>query len=100
MAAEMSFHPNICVFDGLFSLSCSVKLWTKKRLQKLQPKSNPIYPKALGFIRWVFCRCQIRQHFSDDDIDEKEMLRWFEEFQHKYCELRGHRLVPTPTSMQ
>lgn len=62
----------------------SVKLWTKKRLQKLQPKSNPIYPKALGFIRWVFCRCQIRQHFSDDDIDEKEMLRWFEEFQHKY----------------
>ncbi len=28
----------------------SVKLWTKKRLQKLQPKSSPIYPKALGSI--------------------------------------------------
>lgn len=53
---------------------------------------------------WAKCRStmlsQIRQHFSDDDIDEKEMLRWFEEFQHKYCERRGHRLVPTPTSMQ
>lgn len=50
---------------------------------------------------WAKCRStmlsQIRQHFSDDDIDEKEMLRWFEEFQHKYCERRGHRLVPTPT---
>lgn len=36
---------------------------------------------------WAKCRStmlsQIRQHFSDDDIDEKEMLRWFEEFQHK-----------------
>ncbi len=44
---------------------------------------------------WAKCRStmlsQIRQHFSDDDIDEKEMLRWFEEFQHKYCERRGHR---------
>lgn len=50
---------------------------------------------------WAKCRStmlsQIRLHFSDDDIDEKEMLRWFEEFQHKYCERRGHRLVPTPT---
>lgn len=50
---------------------------------------------------WAKCRStmlsQIRQHFSDDDIDEKEMLRWFEEFQHKYCEQRGHRLAPTPT---
>ena len=50
---------------------------------------------------WAKCRStmlsQIRQHFSDDDIDEKEMLRWFEEFQHKYCERRGQRLVQTPT---
>ena len=34
----------------------SVKLWTKKRLQKLQPKSNPVYPNALGFILWASCK--------------------------------------------
>lgn len=40
---------------------------------------------------------QLRQHFSDDGIDEKELLQGFEEFKRKYCEQRGHRLAPTPT---
>ena len=40
---------------------------------------------------------QIRQHFEEDGIDERELIMWFEEFKRKYCERRGHRLAPTPT---
>lgn len=43
---------------------------------------------------------QIRQHFEEDGIDERELLKWFNEFKDKYCERRGNLLVPTPTGIK
>ena len=57
MLSVVTFGGDFGHFEMRFPPLGSVKLWTKKRLQKLQPKSNPIYPKALGFIRWVSYKC-------------------------------------------
>ena len=56
MLSVVTFGGVLGHFEMRFPPLGSVKLWTKKRLQKLQPKSSPIYPKALGFIRWPYCK--------------------------------------------
>lgn len=56
MLSVVTFGGVLGHFEMRFPPLGSVKLWTKKRLQKLQPKSSPIYPKALGFIHWVACK--------------------------------------------
>lgn len=56
MLSVVTFGGVLGHFEMRFPPLGSVKLWTKKRLQKLQPKSSPIYPNALGFIRWASCR--------------------------------------------
>lgn len=57
MLSVVTFGGDFGHFEMRFPPLGSVKLWTKKRLQKLQPKSSPIYPKVLGFIHWVPCKC-------------------------------------------
>lgn len=50
MLSVVTFGGDFGHFEMRFPPLGSVKLWTKKRLQKLQPKSSPIYPKTIGFI--------------------------------------------------
>ena len=56
MLSVVTFGGDFGHFEMRFPPLGSVKLWTKKRLQKLQPKSSPIYPKALGLIHCVPCK--------------------------------------------
>ena len=53
MLSVVTFGGVLGHFEMRFPPLGSVKLWTKKRLQKLQPKSTPIYPKTIGFILWA-----------------------------------------------
>ena len=56
MLSVVTFGGDFGHFEMRFPPLGSVKLWTKKRLQKLQPKSNPIYPKVLDFIQYTSCK--------------------------------------------
>jgi hypothetical protein len=56
MLSVVTFGGVLGHFEMRFPPLGSVKLWTKKRLQKLQPKSNPIYTKVLDCSQYTSCK--------------------------------------------